>query len=372
MTRKRASKAAGDAPEAEKMTGGGDPLAFTLGDPEPVLGRGMLDHLECWTNGPYFEPPISMSGLSKARHASTHHASAIALKVNLLASTFRPHKLLSRSEFEGLALDWVVLGNGYVERRDNRLGGPMELKRCVGRYMRRGLDLATYFQVEAGSALGQASQVGIAEGGKVVHEFKPGAVCHLRAPDVDQEVYGLPEYLSALQPALLNESATLFRRRYYQNGSHAGFILYMTDAAQNIGDVDKLRVALKSAKGPGNFRNLFMYSPGGKKDGLQVIPVSEVAAKDEFLGIKNTTRDDVLAAHRVPPQLLGVVPTNSGGFGKPGDALRAFDVLELKPLQRRFLAINEWLGQEVVAFDPLEELPAGGANDNGGPGRAAA
>lgn len=90
----------------------------------------------------------------------------------------------------------------------------------------------------------------------------------------------------------------MFRRKYYKNGSHAGFILYMTDAAQEPDDVDRLREALKSAKGPGNFRNLFMYAPNGKKDGIQLIPVSEVAAKDEFLNIKNVTRDDQLDAHR--------------------------------------------------------------------------
>jgi DNA polymerase-3 subunit beta len=46
---------------------------------------------------------------------------------------------------------------------------------------------------------------------------------HLQQPDVAQEIYGLPEWLSALQSALLNENATLFRRRYYLNG--AQFVL---------------------------------------------------------------------------------------------------------------------------------------------------
>ncbi|KEY57130.1 portal vertex protein [Serratia sp. DD3] len=64
---------------------------------------------------------------------------------------------------------------------------------------------------------------------------------------------------------LLNELATLFRRKYYINGSRAGFIMYMTDAAQNQEDVNNIRQAMKSVKGPGNFRNLFMYSPNGKK-----------------------------------------------------------------------------------------------------------
>ncbi len=56
----------------------------------------------------------------------------------------------------------------------------------------------------------------------------------------------------------------------------------MTDAAQNQEDVNNIRQAMKSAKGPGNFRNMFMYSPNGKKDGIQIIPLSEVAAKDEL------------------------------------------------------------------------------------------
>ncbi len=92
-------------------------------------------------------------------------------------------------------------------------------------------------------------------------------------PDFNQEVYGLPGYLSAIPSVLLNESATLFRRKYYLNGSHAGFIMYVTDPAQNQEDVDAMRKAMKSAKGPGNFRNLFMYSPTGKKDGIQIIPL---------------------------------------------------------------------------------------------------
>ncbi|EEF0026821.1 phage portal protein [Salmonella enterica subsp. enterica serovar Typhi] len=150
---------------------------------------------------------------------------------------------------------------------------------------------------------------------------------------------------------LQGESATLFRRKYYINGSHAGFIMYMTDAAQNQEDVNNLRNAMKSAKGPGNFRNLFMYSPNGKKDGLQIIPLSEVAAKDEFLNIKNVSRDDMMAAHRVPPQMMGIMPNNVGGFGDVEKASRVFVRNELMPLQKRLQEMNDWLGKEAIQFN---------------------
>lgn len=45
--------------------------------------------------------------------------------------------------------------------------------------------------------------------------------------------------------------------------------------------------ALNGSNGPGNFRNLFLYSPNGKKHGVQFISVSEVAAKDDFFNIKS-------------------------------------------------------------------------------------
>lgn len=127
--------------------------------------------------------------------------------------------------------------------------------------------------------------------------------------------------------------------------------MYMTDAAQNQEDVNNIRQAMKSAKGPGNFRNLFMYSPNGKKDGIQIIPLSEVAAKDEFLNIKNVSRDDMMAAHRVPPQMMGIMPSNVGGFGDVEKASNVFVRNELVPLQQHFKEINYWTSEEVITFN---------------------
>jgi capsid portal protein len=77
-----------------------------------------------------------------------------------------------------------------------------------------------------------------------------------------------------------------------------------------------------------------------------------VAAKDEFLNIKAVTRDDVLAAHRVPPQLMGIVPGNTGGFGAVMPAAQVFARNEIEPLQARLSELNEWLGMPVMKFRP--------------------
>ncbi|WP_350012537.1 phage portal protein [Pseudomonas asiatica] len=259
----------------------------------------------------------------------------------MLVRSFIPHRLLSRQAFEQIVMDWGWCGNLYLEKRDNMLRQALGLLPCLAKYMRRGIDLETYYQVR---------------GWKDEHVFKTGSICHLREADINQEIYGLPEWLPALQSALLNESATLFRRKYYQNGSHAGFILYMTDPAHSEKFVDDLRDAMRNSKGPGNFRNLFMYAPNGKKDGIQLLPISEVAAKDDFGSIKNISRDDLLAALRIPPQLMGIVPQNAGGFGSVLEASKIWVSNELKPIKQRLTQINDWLGDDVVSFEDAEQM----------------
>lgn len=314
--------------------------AFTFGEPTPVLDtRGILDYIECANNGRWYEPPVSLDGLSKTTRANPYLKSGLLFKRNMLVKTFIPHRLLARESFEQLATDWLHFGNGYLERRNSVLGSPVSLQAPLAKYMRRGAEPGAFYQVT---------------GHREEHEFRRGSVFQLREADVDQEIYGLPEWLSAVQSALLNESATLFRRKYYNNGSHAGFILYLTDPKVNDDDVDAIREALKKSRGPGNFRNLFLHSPDGKKDGLQLIPVSEVAAKDEFSGIKNITRDDMLAALRVPPPLMGIVPQNAGGFGDIEKAAKVWDAIELEPMQTRMEKANEWIGDDVIRFRPLE------------------
>lgn len=324
----------------------GDIQSFTFGDPNPVLSqRDLLDCMECANNGQWYETPISFYGLARTLRAAVHHESAIMFKRNVIMSCFQPHPMLKRQAAESFILDQLVFGNSYLELVKNMLGRPLELRHVPAKYMRRGVDLDQYFLVTYS---------------KPDHAFTPGSVFHLIEPDINQEIYGLPSYMAAIQSALLNEDATLFRRKYYINGSHAGVIVYLSDAIQNQSDVDALKRTLTDARGKGAFKNVFVYAAGGKKDGLQIMPFSEITAKDEFSGIKNVTRDDLLAAHRVPPVLMGIMPNTNGGFGDVEKAAKVFAINELAPLMSRLKGLNEWIGVDVFRFDPYALIEAAG------------
>lgn len=59
----------------------------------------------------------------------------------------------------------------------------------------------------------------------------------------------------------------------------------------------------------------------------------------------------MMAAHRVPPQMMGIMPNNVGGFGDVEKASRVFVRNELMPLQKRLQEMNDWLGKEAIRFD---------------------
>lgn len=314
--------------------------AFSFGEPVPVLSqREVFDYLEAMHNGRWYEPPLSLQGLARVYRAGVHHASAIQVKRNILRSCFVPHPKLSLTAFTGLVNDYLIFGNCYPHAVQNRLGGVLRYDHLRAKYVRRGLGLDAYWW--------------IAQPGKE-QQMPIGSVGHVMESDINQEIYGIPDYVGGLNSTLLNESATLFRRKYYENGSHAGFIMHITDAVQNEDDIKKLKEALRQSKGPGNFRNLLLYTPNGSKDGVKLIPVAEVAAKDDFLSIKNVSRDDQLATHRVPPQLMGVMPNNTGGFGDVTKAAQVFDVNEVDSLKASLMQINDWAGEEVIRFNPYK------------------
>lgn len=309
-----------------------------FGDPMPVLdGRSLFEYGFCPQMGNYYEYPYDIDAVSKLFRATSHHTSALITKRNVLTSLFKPNNQFSRREFERLVTNLLVFNNGYLQVIRNRMGGLLSVKARLARFTRVGLVDGDYYHAN----LMQGQLI----------KYNQGEIIHLFNPDIDQEMYGIPDYLSSLNAILLNESATLFRRRYYQNGAHAGYILYLSDALTDQQDVDDLEAAVRDSKGAGNFKNLFMYIPNGKPDGVKVIPLAEVAAKDEFMNIKIASRDDQLAGHRVPPQLMGIVPSNAGGFGDIKKAAEVFYWHEIVPIQNMLLDINEQLGKPLISFD---------------------
>jgi PBSX family phage portal protein len=313
-------------------------LAFSFGDPEPVLSNRLTDYLGTFLDfgGDYYRPPVDLGGLASLMNANAYHGPILHFKKNMIVKWFQPSKQLSTHEMKSAALDYAVLANAYFQKFTDRFGNVLRLKRLPAVSMRQGKAPDVFFKLNS-------------DGSKI--EFKPGEVIHIKEADIKQNIYGVPQYLGGIQSVLLSEDATLFRRKYYVNGAHMGYILVTTDANLDDTTAKTIEDQVRSSKGPGNFRSLYLNIPrSNNKEPVKVIPVGNIGSKDEFQAIKEIAEMDMLAMHRVYPGLVAVMPANIGGFGDLQKSMEVYHELEVTAMQRVFLEINEMIPGNPVAF----------------------
>lgn len=306
--------------------------AFTFGEPEQVLSGNIGEYIGVFPSddGDIFKPPVSRTGLAKLLRANAHHGAIPKFKRNLLLREFIPSAGCSAHTMGCAALDYMVFGDAFFYRHPNAFGECLELEHLPAINMR--------VKVDGGYRMLQADNKFI--------DFDQDEIAHVMDYDVEQTIYGIPDYLGGLQALLLNEAATLFRRRYYSNGAHAGYIFYTNDPDLTEEDEDNLREQISSSKGVGNFRSMFVNIPNGKENAIQIIPVGDFQAKDELEKVKNITRNDVIAAWRMNPALAGIIPENSAGFGDIQKIDQVYTSNEIRPICQLFDQVNSVLRED--------------------------
>lgn len=324
----------------------GKSFCFTFGDPEPVLTSNPVDYLGVFLDimGEYYRPPVSLTGLVNLMGANAYHGTILHFKKNMIVKWFEPTRLLSKSDMQQLALNYLVTGNGYLQKLSNPFGRVTKLQNLPALPMRRAREKNHYIKL-----LNNSDAMG---GDKI--EFKEGEVIHLKEPDLKQDIYGIPEYLGGIQSVLLSEESTLFRRKYYLNGAHMGYILLTNDADIDDETAKEIENQVKQSKGPGNFRSMYLnIGRSQSKEPVKIIPVGDIGTKDEFERVKNITEREMLAMHRMQPGLSGIIPQNTTGFGDIEKTMRVYHELEVTAMQAPFLQLNEVFSEEVVRFrDP--------------------
>jgi PBSX family phage portal protein len=303
---------------------------FTFGDPEPVLSGAVYDALGVWLldNGKYYSPPVPLAGLARLLRANAYHGPILEFKTNVTLRGFKASPVLPRRVMHAMTTDYMVFANAYLQKVVNWYGEVVALRHLPAINMRRlrhpdcyGLLLPT----------GQ------------LQEFEAGEVVHIRNYDVSQTIYGVPSYLGAIQSMLLNEDATLFRRRYYRNGAHMGYVFYSASNALQQDDSERIKKAIEGSRGIGNFRNMYLHIPNGREKDIQILPVGDFSTKDELEKIKNISRDDIIAAHRIPPAMASIIPTAAGGLGDVTKVDAVYQRNEVQPVREVLLEINEHL-----------------------------
>lgn len=297
------------------------PVVFSM--PETVMPNMWLtdyDSLFYNDGDGYWEPPVDRLLLANLVRRNAQHGGIIYARAKMAAARFE-NGGMTNEQVEATFLNLVQFGDVALLKIRNGFKQVLRLFPLPS--------YRTRVTADGGAA--------VLERDNNIKRYKARDIVWVKQYDPVQQVYGCADYLGGLQAALLNEDATLFRRKYFINGAHMGFIMYATDPNLDP-DVEKdIKEKIQDSKGVGNFKSLFVNIPNGKEKGLQIIPVGNFESKDEFMNVKNVSAQDVLNAHRFPPGLAGIIPSNTAGFGDAEKTDRVYFKNETKPLIKKLV-----------------------------------
>ena len=317
-------------------------IEIEFSNPVSVMNSDILNYLEVALMDGLYEPPIALDTLAKALRVNPMHSSAIEFKRNTLTYAVTVDSVLSRRDLKRFIQDYLTFGNGYFQVVRNVLGQVLRIKHIPALYMRRREDLGYTYKPRAYDDEGRVN-------------FRNGQIFHLAEYDVAQELYGLPQHVSGLTSIWLNDDATLFRRQYYRNGSHAGYLLYMNEPSMTKETENDIRNKLQAKEGMA-FKNLFVNAKGKDTKAPELKPIGQVEAKDSFKDVMNQTTNDVLSLHRVPLELMSVKREGITSSSDLNKVDRIFHKNELLPLIDSLSELNEFVGMEVIAANGYESL----------------
>ncbi|CAI1949634.1 phage portal protein [Serratia marcescens] len=295
----------------------------------------------------YYEPPVNRLALSTLGDINAQHGGVIHARTNMVAAGYIKGGNMSREDVRAMLLNYLTFGDAPL----------LKVRNAFGRVLRLAPLPALYFRVR------RDNRVALLQRGKpLIYDAED--VIFLKQYDTRQQIYGIPDYLGAVNSALLSTDATLFRRRFFLNGAHLGFIFYARDPNMTVEMEEAIRDKIEQSKGVGNFRNMFISIPKGDPDAIKLIPVGDNGVKDDFASIKNISTQDILNAQRFPPGLAGIIPGAAGGLGDPIKVRAAYQEDEVKPMRRLIMdAVNrdpDIRGALQMAFDcaptPLDEM----------------
>ncbi|WP_295898987.1 phage portal protein [uncultured Vibrio sp.] len=311
-------------------------IEIEFSNPVSVMNSDILSYLEVALIDGIYEPPIPFDMLAKALRTNPMHASAIEFKRNTLAYSVSVSALLPRCELKRFIQDYLTFGNGYFQiiRGMGGRGDIVKIKHIPALYMRRRENLGYTYKPREHDDEGRI-------------DFKAGQIFHLADYDVAQELYGLPSHISSLTSIWLNDDATLFRRQYYRNGNHAGYLLYMNEPGMTVKQEEEIKKQLQAQEGMA-FKNLFVNAKGKDTKAPELKPIGQVEAKDSYKDVKNQTMNEVLSVHRVPIELMSIRRESITSLDlSKVDWL--FHKNELLPLIDMMQELNDFVGVEAIA-----------------------
>ena len=227
--------------------------------------------------------------------------------------------------------DYFALGNGWLEVSRNTKGEVAAIYHVRGKNVRRKKDFTGYFQIRANK------KQEFRNFGDTTNKTK-NELIHFYEYDPQDDYYGIPEWLPAMATMAMDRAAVEFNTYIFDNGMMIPFAIIIEGGRLSA----KARKALqqflqKNYKGIANAGRAIVIDNDDPNVNIRIEKLDNPSMRDmSFYRLRTLSRDEVIAAHQVPPRLGGIMSAGQlGGTGEVSGQLKIFQETLIKPEQRK-------------------------------------
>ena len=320
--------------------------------------------------------------------ANTYHARAVRAKVKdvvgrkweiggpaaddlpsagekIRAAEFLDRAFRGQTFSEGLSLIWTdyeALGNGYLEVIPNTKGEPVELRHLPATDVYERLDGLGFVQSRAG-AFAHFRLFGADDAIKAIPETDPlgrakTAVLPFRRYMSFSPVYGIPSIMPAFPSVALMTLIREYQLQFFQNNAVPDYAVLL-EGDWEEGAEEKIQQYFRMhLKGQAHKTMVFQLPEGGK---IVFEKLSEGTKEGSYQNLWINCRDEIVHAHGIPPQKVGIVETGKLGGNLSTEQKEEYKQTTVEPGQAkaaaaitRLLRDGLKLPKATLQFEPYD------------------
>lgn len=270
-------------------------------------------------DGQFVTPFFDFDALLKLYYENTYHRRCINIKANLLSQiaesdlqTVLPPGINPKYFLKSAIIQAEIFGNLFLEKAgtDNMFC----LYLIPGHEARVDKDRKIYQYLN-----GNNTEI-------------PGF--HFRYYSPISRYYGEPDYMPSIRKMRTEVLIDLYNETFFSNSATPDMGIIFENADPSDEQISAFRQFFQNSfKGYANAHKTLIASTGtGEKDARIRIEAINKVNDLSFEKFKNMNRDEIIAAHSVPPRLVGIITAGQlGGGGELIGQLHQFNELEIKP-----------------------------------------